>query len=233
MLFRSAGWAKNWRLEPRLYGPAPERPLRDDLYATPQDLPEGERMQKWEGAPSEADVVFDDGAVLEFGPLRLRAIHTPGHTPGHCSFYHEASGVIFTGNHVLKRTTPNPGLYFIDNQYEKRTRSVPDYLRSLEKLRQFDCRLLLGAHEAPMDDLQAAPQRLIKHHEDRAVEALEALRRGRQTTFGVLPFLFPNLRRNGLFPAVGETLGHMDLLEDRGQAVTEAVDGRILYRAVA
>lgn len=37
-----------------------------------------------------------DGARL--GPLR--ACHTPGHTPGHLAFYHEAAGIWFTGDVV-------------------------------------------------------------------------------------------------------------------------------------
>ena len=40
---------------------------------------------------------FVDGAVL---PLAggLQVIHTPGHTPGHCSFLHPSSGVLVTGD---------------------------------------------------------------------------------------------------------------------------------------
>jgi glyoxylase-like metal-dependent hydrolase (beta-lactamase superfamily II) len=40
---------------------------------------------------------FRDGEVL---PLAdgLVVVHTPGHTPGHCSFLHPSSGVLLTGD---------------------------------------------------------------------------------------------------------------------------------------
>ena len=38
---------------------------------------------------------FMDGVVLDGG---LRVVHTPGHSPGHCSFLHEPSGVLITGD---------------------------------------------------------------------------------------------------------------------------------------
>ena len=40
---------------------------------------------------------YDDGAVLDV-PVKLRAIHTPGHTAGHCSLLAEDRGVLFTGD---------------------------------------------------------------------------------------------------------------------------------------
>ena len=47
--------------------------------------------------PVSVDETFGDGALL---PLSggLRVVHTPGHTPGHCSFLHTGSGVLLTGD---------------------------------------------------------------------------------------------------------------------------------------
>ena len=48
-------------------------------------------------APVEVDATFVDGEVL---PLAggLHVVHTPGHTPGHCSFLHPGSGVLLTAD---------------------------------------------------------------------------------------------------------------------------------------
>ena len=48
-------------------------------------------------AAVEVAETFVDGAVL---PLAggLLVVHTPGHTPGHCSFLHLPSGVLVTGD---------------------------------------------------------------------------------------------------------------------------------------
>ena len=47
--------------------------------------------------PSYDDVLVDDD-VLEVGRLRLRTIHTPGHTPGSMCFLLEGHPVLFSGD---------------------------------------------------------------------------------------------------------------------------------------
>lgn len=42
-----------------------------------------------------------DGVELELAGLRFRVIHTPGHTPGHCCFWMEEAGVLFSGDHLF------------------------------------------------------------------------------------------------------------------------------------
>jgi hypothetical protein len=70
-----------------------------------------ERMRKY--ADSFADDEYTalwDEAELEFESGSLRILHTPGHTPGSCSFLREADRTIIAGDCVLKRITPNPVL---------------------------------------------------------------------------------------------------------------------------
>lgn len=54
-----------------------------------------------------------DGDVVEVGAMRVRAIHTPGHTHTHLSFALEADGeqvAVFTGGSLLYGTTGRPDL---------------------------------------------------------------------------------------------------------------------------
>ncbi|MEK9838811.1 MAG: MBL fold metallo-hydrolase [Ilumatobacter sp.] len=44
------------------------------------------------------DVFIDDAEVIEFGRLRLDAIHNPGHTPGSVSFKLAGAPVLFSGD---------------------------------------------------------------------------------------------------------------------------------------
>jgi glyoxylase-like metal-dependent hydrolase (beta-lactamase superfamily II) len=54
--------------------------------------------------PSPApDLEIDDGDELEVGTLRLRVLYTPGHTPGHVSFYEPNEGVLFDGDVLFHR----------------------------------------------------------------------------------------------------------------------------------
>src|SRR5687768_2926966 len=51
-------------------------------------------------APVELASTFEDGDVL---PLAggITVVHTPGHTPGHCSFLHPSSGVLITADAIF------------------------------------------------------------------------------------------------------------------------------------
>ena len=54
-----------------------------------------------EYAGAERYEPLEDGAVLHVAGLRFRVIHTPGHTPGHCCFWLENEGVLFSGDHLF------------------------------------------------------------------------------------------------------------------------------------
>lgn len=44
------------------------------------------------------DEILEDDTAIEVGRLRLRTIHTPGHTPGSMSFRLEGSPILFSGD---------------------------------------------------------------------------------------------------------------------------------------
>ena len=44
------------------------------------------------------DYLLEDDAVIEVGRLRLRTLHTPGHTPGSMSFHAEGTPLLFSGD---------------------------------------------------------------------------------------------------------------------------------------
>jgi glyoxylase-like metal-dependent hydrolase (beta-lactamase superfamily II) len=64
------------------------------IYLNPEDL------VLWEQVYPDAkpDRELKDGDVFEVGGAALRAIHTPGHSPGSTCFYLESEGTVFTGD---------------------------------------------------------------------------------------------------------------------------------------
>jgi hydroxyacylglutathione hydrolase len=49
------------------------------------------------------DLELHDGDELAVGKLRFQVLHTPGHTPGHVSFYEPDEGVLFDGDVLFYR----------------------------------------------------------------------------------------------------------------------------------
>ena len=46
----------------------------------------------------KADYLIDEGDIIEKADIKLRVIHTPGHTPGGICLYCEKDGIIFVGD---------------------------------------------------------------------------------------------------------------------------------------
>jgi glyoxylase-like metal-dependent hydrolase (beta-lactamase superfamily II) len=64
------------------------------IFLNPEDLV----LWKQVYPDTEPDRQHADGDVFEVGGATLRAIHTPGHSPGSTCFYLESEGTVFTGD---------------------------------------------------------------------------------------------------------------------------------------
>ncbi|MEV7573228.1 MBL fold metallo-hydrolase [Pseudarthrobacter sp. NPDC089323] len=64
------------------------------IYLNPEDLVLWEQVYP----DSKPDRELADGDVFEVAGATLRAIHTPGHSPGSTCFYLESEGTVFTGD---------------------------------------------------------------------------------------------------------------------------------------
>ncbi|MFE9372354.1 MBL fold metallo-hydrolase [Streptomyces sp. NPDC006711] len=114
------------------------------------------------------------GELLPLAGRRLRAIWTPGHTPGHvCLHLEEAhpsqlpgNGRLFSGDHLLPGITPHIGLYE-DPDDAACTDPLGDYLDSLERVGRLGVAEVLPAHQHPFTGARARVAELLAHHEDR------------------------------------------------------------------
>ena len=55
-------------------------------------------------APPQADQMLAEGDVIEVGQLKFEVLFTPGHAPGHVSFYLPQHNVIFDGDVLFQRS---------------------------------------------------------------------------------------------------------------------------------
>jgi len=79
------------------------------------------------------DFTIPDDDVMRVGKLRLRTIHTPGHTPGSTSFLLEGKPVLFSGDTLFPGGPGNtrfPGGSFdqIIESIDRRLFTLPDHL---------------------------------------------------------------------------------------------------------
>lgn len=112
-----------------------------------------------------ADRILTDGDVLRIGNRALRVLHTPGHSPGSICLVDAASKVIFTGDTLLPRISPNVGW-----GPEGSTDPLGDYVASLRRLLRYAGWTALPGHEWPFTGIDTRVAFLLEHHTQRGGE---------------------------------------------------------------
>ncbi|MFG2277462.1 MBL fold metallo-hydrolase [Streptomyces asoensis] len=133
-------------------------------------------------APALPDREIVPGELLALPGRRLRAIWTPGHTPGHVCLHLEEEhpsrlpghGRLFSGDHLLPEITPHIGLYE-DPDDATVTDPLGDYLDSLERVGRLAPAEILPAHQHAFTDAPGRVRELLVHHEERLTGLLALL----------------------------------------------------------
>ena len=173
-----------------------------------------------------------DEMELEFKGGTLKVLHTPGHTPGSCSFLREANRTLIAGDCVLKRITPNPIISPDPLDKEKRFQSLAEYLVSLARLRSFAPTRTFGGHGEPIDDFEEIFNRYVRAIDDRQKRVIGLVEQNGVTAFDVAQRLFPDAIDKDVhrFLAISEAVAHLDYAEMQGKIAVEFNDGVEVYR---
>jgi glyoxylase-like metal-dependent hydrolase (beta-lactamase superfamily II) len=172
---------------------------------------------------AEPDRFLDDGDRVPIPGRDVRAVWTPGHTPGHLCLHDAAAGVLLTGDHLLPRISPNIGVNRGDDGDP-----LTAYLASLDRATSFRADEALPAHEYRFRNIPTRAADLIAHHHDRSAEILRAIDHLAQPTAWAIaaqltwsrgwPALHGMMRRM----ALAETLAHLHHLRTTGDLVQAA-----------
>jgi glyoxylase-like metal-dependent hydrolase (beta-lactamase superfamily II) len=198
------------------------------------------RMRRmYEGVRQYADSLADhehaplaDDAELEFESGSLRIVHTPGHTPGSCSFVREADRTIIAGDCVLKRITPNPVLSPDPINPSKRFPSLAEYLVSLARLRTFAPTLVYGGHGEPVNDYDELFNRYVRAIQERQSQVIKLVSRDGATAWDVALQMFPGADDVHRFLATSEAVAHLDLAHTEGKLGMELSGAKELYKPI-
>ena len=152
------------------------------------------------------DRVLEDGEGLEIDGRRVVAVATPGHTSNHLCFADEASGALFTGDHVMGWSTtvvfPPDG-------------DMAAYMASLDKLQQRDDRIYYPAHGPPITNPRQHVRGFIGHRKQRERQVLGILEAGPKTIPEIVAAAYPGLDPRLVIAAGGSVFAHLLDLERR------------------
>src|SRR5262245_48206460 len=203
--------------------------------------PEIVRLRRmYEGVRQYADSFADneyvplwDDSDLAFESGTLRIVHTPGHTPGSCSFIREADRTVIAGDCVLKRITPNPVLSPDPIDPSKRFPSLAEYLVSLARLRTFAPTLVYGGHGEPVHDYDELLNRYFRAIQERQAQVISLVSKAGTTAWQVAQTMFPGADDVHQFLAVSEAVAHLDLAQTEGKIAVEYSGPTEVYKAPA
>ncbi|MDH6701871.1 MBL fold metallo-hydrolase [Streptomyces griseoviridis] len=194
-------------------------------------------------SPALPDREIVPGELLPLPGRRLRAIWTPGHTPGHVCLHLEeehparlpGNGRLFSGDHLLPGITPHIGLYE-DPEDATVTDPLGDYLDSLERIGRLAPAEVLPAHQHVFAGAPARVRELLAHHEER-LAGLHALLAEPLTPWQLAVRMewnrpWERIPHGSRTIAVSEAEAHLRRLVKQGRAEPVPGSDPTAYRAV-
>lgn len=105
--------------------------MRDDI-----EFPEMFNIEKYSIFNGTPSFIQKEGDIIDLGNRKLKIIHTPGHSPGHCCFYDMDKKYLFFGDLVYKGC--------LDMFYE--STNPFHFLNSIKILESLDIQKILPGH---------------------------------------------------------------------------------------
>lgn len=194
----------------------------------------GKRMQRGESFASEPVAtthLINDGDRLDINGEHWDVLHTPGHALGAVCLYNRETQRLITGDHLLPEVNSNPVIEPPPGDQTERPRCLVDYLDSLERVARLDVQVAFPGHGDPINDHRALIARRIAHRQRRTDQVRDLLTDTGQTVIELAQQVFvQEIPPDQLFLMVSEVLGHLDILEIRGQCTVNEVGGLWRYR---
>jgi glyoxylase-like metal-dependent hydrolase (beta-lactamase superfamily II) len=172
------------------------------------------------------------GERVRIGGREFEVITGAGHSPEQVMLYSRADNLVFIGDQVLAKISPNVSVEAMDPDGDP----LGAYLRSLEKLKAAlpEDVLVLPGHNVPFVGLHTRADELIAHHEARCMAILEACKLGPQTVAELVPVIFGRKIEDPhqLVFAFSEALAHVNILVRGGRLrIAKAAQGLALEAA--
>jgi len=175
--------------------------------------------------------ILREGDTISVGDYLFKCIETPGHSPGHMCLYEPSKKIFISGDHILSGITPNISLFSNEEN------PLNEYLISLDKIHNFDVRIVLPGHRNAFKNFKERIQELKYHHEVRANEVLSILEKGNKNAFQVASQMSWDMSYESweLFPvqqkwfATGEAIAHLKYLEEKGKIQREIQEQKVVF----
>lgn len=112
------------------------------------------------------------GDMLSVGEYTFEIIDLKGHTPGHLGLYENEKHILFSGDTLLNKITPNITMWDLKHDY------LGQYINTLKRLKNYNIKKVFSSHRSEIEDPYARIEQLLNHHEIRLTNILSFLEEG-------------------------------------------------------
>ena len=177
-------------------------------------------------------VTVREGDMIDLGGFSLQIYIFPGHTMGLGALYEKDKKLLFAGDHILGRITPNIAFWRLDFD------ALGSYMDSLARADELSVDHLFSAHRDLIADMHVRIHQLLAHHENRLKDVQNTLAYNRRLTVCQVAegmkwdYAGGDFRRFALTQkwfAAGEAFSHLEHLYRRGSVRREEEDGTFYY----
>jgi glyoxylase-like metal-dependent hydrolase (beta-lactamase superfamily II) len=186
---------------------------------------------KFRPGPINKYRVLAEGDRLAVGARAFQVLFAPGHTLGHIALYEPREGLLFCGDVILDKITPNITFWGFEQDI------LAVYFSTLFRLRALPVKLLLTGHRALLDDHARRIDELLAHYDRRLAEIWTILERGEQSVSEVASQMTWDIKAKSWeeFPkaqkwfAAGEAMAHLEHFVWQKRARRRQADSILLY----
>jgi glyoxylase-like metal-dependent hydrolase (beta-lactamase superfamily II) len=206
-------------------------------HGIPDEMVDGLRavlpaFRRW-GQAVQITRPLREGDTLEFANRRLEVLHRPGHSPSDTVLYDRERGILIAADHLLAHISSNPviALALPERGGAERTRSLVQYLDSLERTRELDLDIVLTGHGDPLGAHRELIDQRLRLHERRAAKIAGLVDERPRTAHEVALEMWGNIAVTQSYLTLSEVVGHADLLVRDGRTVETERDGVTVYES--
>lgn len=149
-----------------------------------------------------------DGDKLTSGEMNFSVKHSPGHAPGHLTFFSD-DGIIFGGDNLLEHISTNALINF-DPDTGERNKSLLQYRQTLKWIRTLEGVVLPG-HGKVIRNISKVADHHLDEHRRRYLKIQNLLQQRPFSLYELSLKLFPDaVKKGAIFLVLSEVIGYLD-----------------------
>ncbi len=178
---------------------------------------------------SKVDVTrpLGDGEEIGFAGRSLQALHRPGHSPMDTVFWDAEREILFAGDHLLAHISSNPLISRPLDGSPGRTRSLIDYIASLERTREMPAAIVLSGHGEPITEHAALIDARLAAVERRKEKIYRLIAEQPRSGYELAQAIWGNVAVTQAYLTLSEIVGNTDILVAEGR-VREVDEGSVI-----